>query len=204
MRYHCRICDGTFESNLDWANSCEVCGRDDLEPRLLENGAMELFAQTHMATSAPEEPKIDQEKARIDLSDLNTKQLKNLFDCSNTVKSLCVLWTVGICGMIFWLIRLLVSGRGSPPPAEIVALLLMVNVLAVFAVIGGFKRVTWGRVCGILLSCICLLSFFPYGTVIGFFGLIGYARGGQLWGPNAVSHKSLKQEVRHRKKNKVA
>ncbi len=63
--------------------------------------------------------------------------------------------------------------------------------------IGMAMRTTWGRIAGIIVSCIALVGF-PIGTIFGILGLFAFIGAPRLFGPSRVTHAQLKKAYKAR------
>jgi hypothetical protein len=145
---------------------------------------------------APEAENIIASVDSGDFSHLNFKQLKKLYNRSHNVSSIAGLI---ILGAIIFVGISVVSFDKEP---SLAAMYIGIAVVYVIASIGLIQRTSWGRVMGIIICCLMLLSI-PIGTLIGLAGLFAFFKSPELFGTNRVLHKDLKLEVKHRKQNKL-
>lgn len=152
------------------------------------------------------------------LPELDTKQLKKLFnDCQN-IRALIGLWTfLGLpANLIIAIMYVVLAVQGMPAAdaaqaAGGVFVLLFGAGVAILAfllqavtVYFGWRRHELGRILGIV-CCALMLPGFPVGTLIGALGLVAFIRSGERYfGPNGIDYKQLKREYKRRKKNKIA
>ena len=127
MKYQCRSCNGTFESNRDWEISCEVCGRSDLEPRLLENGTTELIGEPDGERAVSDVSETVHEEAQIDLE---------LSDCPRPKSVTVMSWidiVLAIVGLAFvFVLAMIIKFRASGMP------------LIFACAMGGVLQCLWG------------------------------------------------------------
>lgn len=76
---------------------------------------------------------------------------------------------------------------GALEPGIVLAGLL---VFYAFTSLGLLLRSSWGRVLGIM-ACIISLTIFPFGTIIGVFGLVAFFKAKILFGKGRVTHKEV-------------
>jgi hypothetical protein len=130
--------------------------------------------------------------------DLEDKALNKLYYRSCNVVGIGVLLSFGV---------VLLAVAAALPEADLGGLPKLVFMgLALFymvAIIGIFKRTSWGRIMGILV-CILSLINIPLGTIIGAVGLFAFIKAPNLFGHGRVLHKDLKAEFKLRKKARKA
>ena len=135
---------------------------------------------------------------RQSLPEMDTPSLKVLRNDSHTIRALGALSV--LAAIVGPMIILFAPQEESPGLA--------------YAIGGGFFlffglvsycswwRPSWGRIPGILYCALALFSF-PIGTIIGILGIISYARGGPLFGPDRYPHSVLDAEWKYRKRHGV-
>jgi hypothetical protein len=140
------------------------------------------------------------------LRQMSTKEVKKLFNHSNTIRALIFLWCLGLVGMAVGIPVLLFAGaRGGNGSGVTLILGVIVLFFAAFqfaCVYGCWNRLTWGRTVGIIVCAFALLSF-PIGTIIGIFGILAFSNGARLFGEDRLTHAQLKAEVAYRKANDI-
>jgi hypothetical protein len=124
--------------------------------------------------------------------ELSDKELKKLYCRSCNVSAIAALLLLGLITML-----------GVTMMAEVRDMLGYVMMglsgLYVVAFIGIVLRTSWGRILGVIVSALSLLSL-PIGTIVGAFGLFAFLGAPQLFGKNRIRHKNLKAEFKFRKK----
>ncbi|MGL4400798.1 MAG: hypothetical protein ACRCXD_13080 [Luteolibacter sp.] len=132
----------------------------------------------------------------LQFGDLDDKALNKLYYRSCNVTGIAVLLSFGVVVM---------AGVVAMPEADLDGLPKWVFIgLALFyviAIIGLLKRSSWGRIMGILVCILSLISI-PLGTIIGVVGLFAFIKAPNLFGRGRVLHKDLKAEFKLRKKAK--
>jgi hypothetical protein len=128
---------------------------------------------------------------------LDDKTLNKLYYRSCNVSGIALLLSFGLV-VLAVLIAMPEVDLALPKPV-----FMGLAVFYLVAIIGMLKRTTWGRVMGIIVCILSLLSI-PLGTVIGVVGLFAFIKAPDLFGPGRVRHKDLKTEFKLRKKAKKA
>ena len=120
------------------------------------------------------------------------KQLKKLYHRSSNVNVITFL--LGL-GLIFIVILSAIPDMGEDFPR-----FLLIGIAAFYAaaIVGLFKRTSWGRILGIIV-CILSLVNIPIGTLIGAFGLFAFFGSPQLFGKDRLTHNELKAEFKLQK-----
>lgn len=142
------------------------------------------------------------------LQDLNTKEVKKLYNNSRSIGALVFLWCLGAILMSFAAFGMIMGGRSTSagqddtPVAFLIVVFVGIVAINLAGVVGCWTRQGWGRVVGFILCALMLLNI-PLGTIIGLFGLIALSGGARLFGPNRLTHQQLKAEVAFRKKNNI-
>lgn len=137
--------------------------------------------------------------AKNDFSRFDTKRLKALYNASRTVRTLCVLWALGVILLPFVIVVAMGDKEGDPQ-GRMMGIALVVGLIALKAgaFVGCLKQTEWGRALGIV-DCILFLLGFPVGTLIGIIGLVALIPNKELFGPDALDFKALKAEYKLRK-----
>jgi hypothetical protein len=140
------------------------------------------------------------------LWEMTFKEVRKLYLASVNVHALGFLYGLGAVGVIaaggiFLVTPLKDAGGAEGIGAAFAALLVLLGLIYVAAAISSYTRPRWGRWLGIVLCALGLLSF-PFGTIIGIMGLIAYAQGGKLFGPERLQHKDVAAVYKQRKKDK--
>ncbi|MFT4175933.1 MAG: hypothetical protein QM627_04695 [Luteolibacter sp.] len=126
--------------------------------------------------------------------DLDFKQLKKLYHRSSNINVITFLLSIALIASAF---ASIMPDIGEEIPR--VAFIGM-TIFYALAVAGLFRRTSWGRILGIVVCIMSLLSI-PIGTLIGAFGLFAFFGAPQLFGTDRVTHKELKSEFKLRKAN---
>jgi len=133
-------------------------------------------------------------QGNADFSDLPFEDLKKLYHRSCNVSAITFLLGLGCIGLI---------GAFFLPMEEATSMRYLFIGLGLFyaaAAAGLYNRTSWGRILGIIVSIISLINI-PLGTLIGIFGLFAFFGSPQLFGPDRVKHKALKNEYNLQKSN---
>lgn len=140
------------------------------------------------------------------LRHLSTKELKKIFNHSNTIRALIFLWCLGLVFMVLAVVFLLIGGAmgGKDTDGAMVmgVVFLLFAALQGACVYGCWNRLPWGRTFGMVVCALSLPSI-PIGTIIGILGLIAFSGGARLFGPKRLTHQQLKAEVAYRKANNI-
>lgn len=139
------------------------------------------------------------------LKDMSTKDLKKLFNHSNTIRTLIFLWCLGAVLMAIAGPILLVAGTTGKNASEmpIFGIIYLIGaVVQAAAIYGCWHRLPWGRRMGMII-CVLSLPSFPIGTAIGIMGLMAFGKGKCLFGPDRLTHAQLKAEVAYRKAHNI-
>ena len=157
---------------------------------------------------APPRASLDVQEGPEVLWQMSWKDIRKLYLASVNVRALGFLYGLGAFG-VFAVAATTVIGMSQAtetpldtvPGALFSGLLVVMGVLYVSACVTSYTRPKWGRVLGIVLCVLGLISF-PFGTLISIFGLIAYAQGGKLFGPERLLHKDVAAVYKQRKKDK--
>jgi hypothetical protein len=147
---------------------------------------------------APPRANLETQTGPQALWEMPFKELKKLYLASVNIRALGILYGLGAFGGLL-AGALLFSGKIEPWLGFV---LLASGVVSVAACISSYTRPGWGKVVGILLCVLSLLNV-PWGTLIGILGLIAYANGGKLFGPDRLLHKDVVAVYKVRKKEKA-
>lgn len=129
---------------------------------------------------------------------LDFKGLQKLYYRSCNVTGIAVLLILGLLAL-----SALLMIPFDEPAFPHVLLIAMVAFYAI-TIVGLLMRTEWGRIMGIIVCVISLLSI-PIGTIIGLFGLFAFFGAPELFGNDRIPHKDLKAEFKRRKaERKVA
>ena len=155
---------------------------------------------------APPRATLDTREGPEALWELSWKEIRKLYLASVNVRALGVLYGLGAVGAVIGGAMVAFSPAGSQtetgvPLAGIGAIVLVLGLIYVAACVSSFTRPVWGRWLGMVLCVLSLFSF-PLGTLIGIIGIIAYAQGGRLFGPERLMHKDLAAVYKQRKKDK--
>jgi thiol:disulfide interchange protein len=127
--------------------------------------------------------------------DLDAKSFNKLYYRSCNVTAFAVLLLVAI---VF-----LATAIFGPRYSNAIPKYALIGACVFYLItsIGLFKRTSWGRIMGIIVSIISLISI-TLGTIIGIVGLFAFVKAPNLFGENKILHKDLKAEFKLRKKLK--
>ncbi len=132
----------------------------------------------------------------IQLREMEFIQLRKLYHRSCNVNAITFLIGIGLIVLVF---RTALPGTEFGFPERLI--FIVVTIIYAIAAVGLFKRTSWGRIVGIIVSFISLINV-PLGTLIGIFGLYAFFGSPQLFGSNRVTHKELKAEFKLQKANR--
>ena len=154
---------------------------------------------------APPRAQLDTREGPEALWDLSWKDIRKLYLASVNIRALGVLYGLGASGVIVIGAVALATPAATTARAGIeslpMALLGAIGVVELAGAVTSFTRPVWGRWLGVVLCVLSLLSF-PLGTAIGIIGLMAYAQGGKLFGPERFMHKDVAEVYKQRKKDK--
>lgn len=142
--------------------------------------------------SAPQSEVSEPQVGSDQFKDLDFKQFKKLYYRSCNVNALVALLVLGLAFLV--LAALMVGSKGELPQGVFIGMAAFYAIAAA----GLFKRTSWGRILGIIVCIISLISI-PIGTAIGAFGLFAFFGAPQLFGRDRVTHAALKTEFKLRK-----
>jgi len=153
---------------------------------------------------APPQAKLDVHEGPEVLWEMTWKEVRKLYLASVNIRALGVLYAIGAVGILaVGTVSLLGRPeRATPGYAEgWIGVIVLVGLVELAACVTSYTRPAWGRWLGIVLCILSLVSF-PFGTVIGILGLVAYAQGGKLFGPERLLHKDVAIVYKQRKKDK--
>jgi hypothetical protein len=163
----------------------------------MENAGENVFA--------PPRAQLDTREGPEALWDLTWKDIRKLYLASVNIRALGVLYAIGAFGVLAVGGVILATPAATTARSGIealpMALLGVIGVVEIAGAVTSFTRPVWGRWLGVALCVLSLLSF-PLGTLIGIIGLIAYAQGGKLFGPDRFMHKDVAEVYKQRKKDK--
>ena len=151
---------------------------------------------------APPRANLETQEGPAELWHIELKQLKRLYNASHSIRALGVLYGLGTFGIVAAVMLAIGSSADRASTTMLAAILFVSGGLSVAGAITSFTRPRWGRWLGIVLCVVGLLNI-PIGTIIGIFGLIAYAQGGRLFGPDRLMHKDVVDVYKQRKKAKA-
>lgn len=157
-----------------------------------------LYAPPQANVEIPEGPRA--------LWEMPFKELKRLYNATHTIRALGFLYGLGALGILV-AVAFLASGafaRDSAPSGMLLVGLfyLLYGLLSLAACVTSFTRPRWGSFVGVALCILSLLGF-PIGTIIGILGLIAYAQGKRLFGPDRFKHAEVIDVYKQRKRKKA-
>ena len=134
--------------------------------------------------------------------EIETQRLRQLYSASRWIQGIWGLTILAVVVDVGALVFLANGGDGyGSGEARAIAMGLLGLGLAVHLgfLIGWARRAKWARPNGIVL---CVLALFvpPFGTVIGIFGLVAFARSAELFGSERRETWEVAAEYRARKK----
>jgi hypothetical protein len=151
---------------------------------------------------APPRANLETREGPAELWHIELKQLKRLYNASHSIRALGVLYGLGAFALVAAVILAIGPSAARESTIVLAVILFVSGGLSVAGAITSFTRPRWGRWLGIVLCVIGLLNI-PIGTIIGIFGLIAYAQGGRLFGPDRLMHKDVVDVYKQRKKEKA-
>ncbi|MBC8022917.1 MAG: hypothetical protein H7Y14_07345 [Burkholderiales bacterium] len=152
---------------------------------------------------APPRASLDVHEGPEALWEMPFKEVRKLYLASVNIRALGVLYALGALSLLATagITAASPAGTAGPSPPGLIALLIALGIISVAATVSSYTRPKWGRVLGIILCGISLVSF-PLGTLIGILGIIAYVQGGKLFGPDRLHHKDVALVYKQRKKDK--
>ena len=151
---------------------------------------------------APPRANLETREGPDGLWDITFKEVRKLYLASVNIRALGVIYALGCVGLIVTGTAMFANPGASGSVLQAYnAILLVLGLLWLAGIITSYTRPRWGRWLGFVLCALMLLSI-PYGTIIGILGLIAYAQGGKLFGPDRLLHKDVAAVYKLRKKDK--
>jgi hypothetical protein len=151
---------------------------------------------------APPRANLETQEGPQELWQIEFKQLKRLYYATINIRALGVLCALGSLGLVAAVMFATSSYIASGYGRAMALILFVYGGLSVVGSITSFTRPRWGRIVGIILCVLSLISF-PIGTVIGILGTIAYAHGKRLLGPDRLLHRDVVDVYKQRKKAKA-
>lgn len=134
-----------------------------------------------------------------EFEDLDDESLKKLYHRSCNVSCIAFLLVLAVFSMVDIVYSL---PRIFDLKFEVViGVGIGVILFFLITVVGLIMRTSWGRIMGIFVCILSLVSI-PIGTLVGVAGLFAFFKAPNLFGENRVTHKALKAEFKIRKKRK--
>ena len=130
-----------------------------------------------------------------EFSHLDFAKIKKLYHRSSNVGAITALLAIGSVALT----ALAITSVDYDAIGKVIFIALA--VFYAVAVVGLYKRTSWGRILGIITSILSLINI-PIGTIIGIAGLFAFFKSPELFGQNRLTHKDLKKEFKLRKNNK--
>jgi len=152
---------------------------------------------------APPRANVDVREGPEALWALSFKEIRKLYYASLNIRALGVLYGIGAVGLIGLSVAMLLApseNRGAAMTGTLV--FVAFSLPSILAMVTSFTRPRWGRWLGILM-CVLNLINFPVGTLISIWGLVAYAQGGRLFGPDRFAHKDVALVFKQRKHDKA-
>jgi len=151
---------------------------------------------------APPRANLETQAGPQELWSMELKKLRRLYDASRSIRALGFLYALGTVGLFAGYEMLNSRYARSADTRGIAVVMLFVGGLSLLGFVTSFTRQRWGRWVGVLI-CLLNLVNIPFGTLIGLFGLVAYARGGRLFGPDRLLHKDVVDVYKQRKAAKT-
>lgn len=132
------------------------------------------------------------------LKDLDFQRLKKLYHRSCNVNAITFLIVVGLIALVAALIPLISISSDDDSKLPWLSAFIGLALFYMVAIAGLYKRTSWGKIMGIIICIMSLISI-PIGTAIGIFGLFAFFGAPELFGPDRLTHKELKAEFKSQK-----
>ena len=150
---------------------------------------------------APPRANLETQEGPPELWQVQFKRLARLYSATQTIRALGFLYALVTFFLALGVMAALRPDGGSTPGATI-AILILSSALSLAGTVGSFARPLWGRWAGIAL-CVVGLAGFPVGTLVGLFGIVAYAQGARLFGPDRLKHEDVIDVYKRRKRTKT-
>lgn len=139
--------------------------------------------------------------------EMNRTEVKKLYHHSHTLITMSVLWSAGAIILVIAAISIFrekyfLSVFDLPPSTTAVIFIAQAG-FNLLAVIGCWKRATWGRLVAIVACLTTMLSGAILPIIIAILVLVALFQGKRLFGPDRLRHADLKAEFKYRKKNRI-
>ena len=144
---------------------------------------------------APPRSNVETQTGPAPLWEMTLKELRKIYLASLNVRALGILYALGAVGI---LAAGLIPLASSATKSGLEVIFIVIGLMYAAACVSSYTRPTWGRWLGIVICVLALLSF-PFGTIIGILGLIAYAQGGKLFGPEKFVHAEVVRIYKERK-----
>lgn len=141
---------------------------------------------------------------RTDFKDIPTPKLKQLRNDSHSIRTMCVLLSIGLIvnGMVLAALMRAAVRAGDATSGWNLVLIAVLAFVHLVVLIGLIRRPRWARIVAWIAFAPMLIAF-PIGTLIAALMLVALSRSKELFGPEKLDHKSLDAEWKYRKKHKV-
>ncbi len=127
---------------------------------------------------------------------LHRREIKRLYHLSRTISAIAFLLVLGLVLLIaiFFAYRAILAQLLGIAETPLLMPFLLIVTFYVTALVGIIRRPRWGWDMGQLM-CGLYLFLFPIGTIIGIVGLVAFARGRDLFGPDRPKYADLRKEL---------
>ena len=129
------------------------------------------------------------------LETMDFKKLEKMYYRSHNVSGLAALMILGVTVITV----LLFSVQLEPMFKGIFFAVVVFNVITIIGII---QRSTWGRILGIIACFLMFLNLKILSIIIGIMGLFAFFGAPELFGPDRITHKELKEVYKRRKKER--
>lgn len=129
------------------------------------------------------------------LETMDFKKLEKMYYRSHNVSviaALLILGVFGLTGLIF----------SAPLSNMNYVIFIIVTVLFTVSVPGIIIRSNWGKILGIISCFVMIINISLFSIIIGIMGLFAFFGAPELFGPDRITHKELKEVYKRRKKER--
>lgn len=129
------------------------------------------------------------------LETMDFKKLEKMYYRSHNVSGLAALMILGVLGIGFMLTRIQLD-------STFMAIYIGILAFNTVSIVGIIQRSAWGRILGIICCFLMLININVLSIIIGIMGLFAFFGAPELFGPERITHKELKEVYKRRKKER--